>query len=249
MVCAVLAIQATLRGEFVTACWWVLYSTLTDKLDGMVARLLKASSALGVQLDSLADLLNYGFVPAAITYGFFQKHHDSLGWTGEWAMTWIGIICGLYAIAAAFRLARFNISKGNNDFFFGIPTTFAGGIVASALVCLVKYGAAAWQPAQETFPGWRLLGSYDATGWGYYFPFLLIFCAYMMVSTWRIPKAGKLKHRALNIYCTTSMIFGWVIGIPRLLPEFMPLGALQYFLIAFYAHFYLTPKEKPEPIF
>ena len=44
MLCAVFAMQAALRGEIVVACWWVAYSTLTDKLDGIVARALKASS-------------------------------------------------------------------------------------------------------------------------------------------------------------------------------------------------------------
>ena len=143
ILCAVMAVQAALRGEIVTACWWVTYSTLTDKLDGLVARAVKGSSPLGVQMDSLADLLNYGFVPAAITYGFFQRHPDIGGWGHGFAHYGLMLICFAYALCAALRLARFNVSAGNPNFFFGVPSTFSGAIVV-ADVLLAGHRAPIW---------------------------------------------------------------------------------------------------------
>ena len=142
------AVQAVLRGEIVEGCWWVAYSTLTDKLDGIVARALKASSPLGVQMDSLADLLNYGFCPAAVAYGFFHSHPE-LGWSHGAAHYGLAIICAIYTVCAAVRLARFNVSEGSPDFFFGVPTTFCGAIAVISMVTICKYGDPAWTMGQS----------------------------------------------------------------------------------------------------
>jgi CDP-diacylglycerol--serine O-phosphatidyltransferase len=247
VVCAVLAVQAALRGQYVSACWWVLYSTLTDKLDGIVARALKASTALGVQMDSLADLLNYGFVPAALTYAFFFDKPE-LGWTtGVRSWLLVGICC-TYALCAAVRLARFNISKGNPDFFFGVPTTFSGAVLMALLISLCKYGNPAWT-ANDTFPGWRLLGSVRLDAVLPYFPWVVLFFGWTMISRWRVPKAGKVKNRAINYYIIANLVFGWTVGILHLLPEYLVFGGLQYLLFCVYAHFFMTPKERPEPLF
>ena len=87
-------------------------------------------------MDSLADLLNYGFAPAAIAFAFFSKHPE-LGWATGWQSYALSAICCLYALSAAVRLARFNVSEGNPNFFFGIPSTFAGGIAVLLMICLL----------------------------------------------------------------------------------------------------------------
>src|SRR5438270_761721 len=66
------------------AVWWALYCVLTDKLDGAVARRLGATSQFGVQMDSLADFLSFGVVPALLFYVFLTTH-PACGWsTGAW---------------------------------------------------------------------------------------------------------------------------------------------------------------------
>jgi CDP-diacylglycerol--serine O-phosphatidyltransferase len=247
VVCAVLAVQAALRGEYISACWWVLYSTLTDKLDGMVARLLDASSALGVQMDSLADLLNYGFVPAAVAYGFFHDKPE-LGWSeGPRALALI-VICCFYALCAAVRLARFNVSQSNPDFFFGTPTTFAGAMLMVLLVSLAKYGDPRWTP-HDSFPGWRLLDGLRLDGLMEYYPLAMLFLGWAMVSSWRVPKAGKFKNRFINLFIIANLVGGWTLCILHLLPEYLVFGGMQYLILCVYAHFFLTPKERPEPLF
>ncbi len=247
VVCAVLAVQAALRGAFIDACWWVLYSTLTDKLDGIVARALNASSELGVQMDSLADLLNYGFVPAAVAYAYFYDKPE-LGWTTGAPHIILVVICCVYALCAAFRLARFNISSGNPDFFFGTPTTFAGAMLMALLVSLSKYGNPAWTP-HDTFPGWRLLGDIRLDALMPYYPWVMLFFGWAMMSAWRVPKAGKAKNRLINYYMIVNLILGWSLGLLHLVPEYLVFGGIQYLIFCVFAHFFMTPKERPEPMF
>ena len=247
ILCAVMAVQAALRGEIVTACWWVTYSTLTDKLDGYVARALNASSPLGVQMDSLADLLNYGFCPAAIVYGFFHNNAD-LGWSTGPAGIALSLICATYTLCAALRLARFNVSAGNPDFFFGVPTTFSGGLQAMAIVTLCKYGNPAWTQGQS-YPGWRLLGDLRLDALAHYYPLMLLLFGYLMVSSWRMPKFGKIKVKSLNLLTIVMLVLGYGLSLLQLAPEFLIIGGLLYLPLIALAHFFWTPKELPEPFF
>jgi CDP-diacylglycerol--serine O-phosphatidyltransferase len=247
IVCAVLAVQAALRGEYMNACWWVIYSTITDKLDGLVARALRASSAIGVQMDSLADLLNYGFVPAAITYGFFHNKPE-LGWGDPIRSLALVAICCIYALCAAFRLARFNVSQGNPDFFFGTPTTFAGGMLMTLLLSLGKYGDPAWT-AGHHFPGWRLLGSARLDSLMGLYPYAMLFFGWAMVSRWRVPKSGHIKNRFINGLANANLLGGWTLCLFHLIPEYLVGVGGLFLLLAGYAHLWGTPKERPEPIF
>ena len=247
IVCAVFSVQAALRGDLVGACFWILYSTITDKFDGLVARALKASTPLGVQMDSLADLLNYGFMPAALVYAWFTNQ-PALGWSSGPALLLLRAICVFYAVAAAFRLARFNVSVGNPDFFFGTPTTFAGGMMASLLLCAMKYGDPAWSPNID-FPGLRPLGAARLDAWVTYLPWMLLFFSWSMLSGWRVPKGGRIKNRFVNLYISGLVIVGWVFSVVRWLPELVVFGGVQFLLWAVYAHFFQTPKERPEPMF
>jgi CDP-diacylglycerol---serine O-phosphatidyltransferase len=79
-----LGIQSAVAGRPRTAAWWMLYCVLVDKLDGFAARGLRATSAIGLQLDSLADFLAFGIAPASLFYTFFSPQTDA-GWaTGPW---------------------------------------------------------------------------------------------------------------------------------------------------------------------
>lgn len=244
---SVLSVQAALRGEIMGACWWMLYSTLTDKLDGIVARLVKGSSPLGVQMDSLADLLNYGFVPSAITYAFFHKN-PQLGWDTGAQNIILCLICCFYTLCAAFRLARFNISESNPAFFFGIPSTMAGAMVLAFLLTMCKYGDPAWTP-NESFPGIRMFGGFRNDEMIKLFPAVLLFYGWTMVSSLRMPKLGKLKNKFVNWFIIINLIIGYSMGILHLMPEYLVVGGMVYLGIATYAHFFQTPKEYPEPFF
>ncbi|MCS6915761.1 MAG: CDP-alcohol phosphatidyltransferase family protein [Myxococcales bacterium] len=247
IVFAVLAIQAAVRGEIVWGAWWALYSTLTDKLDGALARWLRASSPLGMQLDSLADLLNYGLAPATLTYALFARER-ALGWSEGLPYVLLCTICVVYVLCTALRLARFNISPSNPSFFFGIPSTMSGASVLSILITLGKYGDPAWT-AGERYAGPRLLGQVRLDGVMPFYPLLLLAFGVAMVSRWRVPKVGHLRSRAANVYVIGNLMVGYTCGLLRTLPEYLAFGLLQYVFIAGYAHFFTTPKVRPEPLF
>jgi CDP-diacylglycerol--serine O-phosphatidyltransferase len=111
-------IRLAFENRFELAVAMVLIAAFLDGVDGRVARLLKAQSKFGAQMDSLADIINFGVAPALVLYVFILDQARSFGW-----------IAGLvYAIAAGLRLARFNVisespSKASwqSEYFVGVP--------------------------------------------------------------------------------------------------------------------------------
>lgn len=112
------AIVAVLRHELALAAWLVVLAGIADTLDGRVARSTRTGSAFGAELDSLIDLVSFGVAPALIIYTEF------LAGGGEWS--WV--VCFLYVMAAALRLARFNVEQGGTAkvHFRGLPSPPAG---------------------------------------------------------------------------------------------------------------------------
>ncbi|MGH1406098.1 MAG: CDP-diacylglycerol--serine O-phosphatidyltransferase [Rhodomicrobiaceae bacterium] len=112
------SIRMGMDGRIELAIGLIVLAAFLDGLDGRVARLLKASSKFGAELDSLADFVNFGVAPALLLFTWGLTEFKSLGWIAALA----------FAISAALRLARFNVS--NNDttqpkwklrYFEGIP--------------------------------------------------------------------------------------------------------------------------------
>ncbi len=103
--CGCLAVTYALDGDARTAFWLVITAAVFDFFDGFAARLLKAHSPIGADLDSLADMVSFGVVPSAVLY--------SLG------LGWFGFIVALFS---ALRLAKFNIDERQSVEFIGLPT-------------------------------------------------------------------------------------------------------------------------------
>src|SRR5262249_8960175 len=120
------------QGDFTLAAWMILWGTLLDKVDGTAARLLKATSGFGVEFDSFADFVSFGIAPAALFY--FR-----LGAAGVFPRPVVAVTAGLYAVALAVRLARFNLLLGDTSVFQGVPGTMMGGLLACAYLTFEKY--------------------------------------------------------------------------------------------------------------
>lgn len=118
-ICAGLTgIRLAFENRFELAVAMVLIAAFLDGIDGRVARLLKASSKFGAQMDSLADIVNFGVAPALVLYVFVLDQARSFGW----------IAAIVFVVAAALRLARFNViseapSKAawEGSYFVGVP--------------------------------------------------------------------------------------------------------------------------------
>ena len=97
-----------------------LICILLDYLDGFIARLLKVQSKFGSNLDSLADIISFGFVPGIIIYNMLKEtYSDSIGSILSSLIPFLGFIITL---SSAFRLARFSTENKNDGFFSGLPT-------------------------------------------------------------------------------------------------------------------------------
>lgn len=111
--------------NFTAAAWSIIIAILMDVVDGRVARAMHATSAFGIELDSLADFLSFGVAPAVLMYQILLKDMEKIGFA----------IAIFFIIASALRLARFNAKahyeNGLSTHFEGFPTTAAGGIIAS----------------------------------------------------------------------------------------------------------------------
>ena len=105
-------------------------AAIIDFLDGFVARLFKASSSLGAQLDSLSDVVSFGVAPGFIIYTFlrysFSQLPNGLNVSTAWLLPAFLIPC-----AGAYRLGRFNIDAGQSYGFKGVPIPAAGLLIAS----------------------------------------------------------------------------------------------------------------------
>ena len=124
MFCGFLAIMYASSGRLEKAVIAVLIAALLDGLDGRVARRLNATSKFGIEFDSFSDVVSFGLAPAVMMYHWvFQARADEFGV----AVTFF------YALCAASRLARFNISAENLKSFTGLPTPGAAVVVVSVI--------------------------------------------------------------------------------------------------------------------
>ncbi len=114
--CGFLSIIQSSKGSFENAGWLIIVAAVFDALDGLMARLTKSSSEMGVELDSLSDVVSFGLAPAFLLYSAYLYKLNSIGI----------LISSLPVITGAFRLARFNVQLVGFDkkFFTGLPIPF-----------------------------------------------------------------------------------------------------------------------------
>ena len=130
-------IEITADGQFVRLTEELYYASLfigiaavIDFLDGFVARALNASSEMGKQLDSLADVVSFGAAPSIILYQFLRMSFIRENEGVETSMLWL-VPAFVFACAGAYRLARFNLDTEQSFGFKGVPIPAAGLVVAS----------------------------------------------------------------------------------------------------------------------
>jgi CDP-diacylglycerol--serine O-phosphatidyltransferase len=120
LIFGLLSLLTTFQANYKLSVIFILLAGIMDRYDGQLARLLKVSSDLGKELDSLADLVSFGVAPALLIFNLYE--FISLGY--------LGYVCFLvFPVAGAYRLARYNSSKFDNV-YTGIPITLAGMLVA-----------------------------------------------------------------------------------------------------------------------
>jgi CDP-diacylglycerol---serine O-phosphatidyltransferase len=202
-------------GELELAGWMIVWCGLLDVLDGVAARLLKATSTFGAEFDSMADLVAFGVAPAMLVLQTgVQVGGLNIGTEAFWVLL---VAIGLFVLAGAARLARFNLTsdKPSTGWFAGLPITAAGGgLVSTAMILLARHDAIA-----------------DALPLHLYLPIGMFVLALLMISRIRYPKAIRRKSNFINGFQIFVIVATYYFGITRSYPEFLFFMAL-FLLIA-----------------
>ena len=123
------SIRFALDGRYEFAIIAIIIAAVIDGLDGRIARLIKGTSRVGKELDSLTDMISFGVAPAFIMYFWKLNELGRFGW----------LVCLIYVICVALRLARFNVNTGGepswrDNFFEGVPSPAGGILVLTPLI-------------------------------------------------------------------------------------------------------------------
>ena len=123
------SIRFALDGSYEFAIIAIIIAAVIDGLDGRIARLIKGTSKVGKELDSLTDMISFGVAPAFIMYFWKLNELGRFGW----------LVCLIYVICVALRLARFNVNSGGepswrDNFFEGVPSPAGGILVLTPLI-------------------------------------------------------------------------------------------------------------------
>ena len=209
------SIVSTQFGNLEFAAWLIVWCGLLDTLDGMVARLLKATSSFGAEFDSMADLISFGVAPSILV---LNAGIELGGVEVETGQFWVlAAACGAFALAGAMRLARFNLTSDQprNGWFAGVPITVAGGgLLSSLILVLIHY------PSITTLLPLHL-----------YLPVLMFVFALLMISRLRFPKATIRKSNFINVFQVVNILLIFYCGVTRSYPEYL-LGIGIFLLIA-----------------
>ena len=209
------SIVTTQLGDLELAAWIIVWCGMLDVMDGLSARLLKATSDFGAEFDSMADLVSFGVAPAVLMLNAGMQIGGVEYDTGQF---WVLLVAvGIFALAGAMRLARFNLFSDtpSTGWFAGIPITVAGGALAPVVVIvLIRH------PDIASLLPLHL-----------YMPVLMFVLALLMISRLRFPKAAKRDSLAMNIFQVAIIASIYYCGITRSYPEYL-LGAGIVILIA-----------------
>jgi CDP-diacylglycerol---serine O-phosphatidyltransferase len=177
------------------AALFLYASALVDFLDGFVARFFKSSSEMGKQLDSLADVVSFGVAPGVIFYQLlrmsFIREENGLDVSVIWLLP-----AFLFAAAAAYRLAKFNLDTSQSCGFKGVPTPAAGLLVAS-FPLILHYGSSFINVSEWLVNKWVLYA-------------LIVILSWLMVS--RLPMIA-LKFKDFSVKNDMPKIILLVIGL------------------------------------
>jgi CDP-diacylglycerol---serine O-phosphatidyltransferase len=177
------------RGDFYRAGWFIVFAGILDTLDGRVARISGTGTRFGAELDSLVDIVSFGVAPAFLMYQIEFAEGGPAAW----------IFCYFYVMAAAIRLARFNVTQAGRakSYFIGLPSPAAG-------MTLATYFAFTQTP---------LFASLRSLPWHLLLTFLMIALTILMVSNVHyatLPRAGLRTIRGLLglAFITVILVFG-----------------------------------------
>ena len=215
--CGCIAVVFVSKLDYEMAFYFVCLGIFFDFFDGFFARLFKVSSPLGLQLDSLADMVTSGVAPGYVMYSLFLKSANPHDVVGSVFIPFLGFIVTL---GACYRLANFNIDTRQTDSFIGLPTP-ANALFILSLPLVLKYSDSL-MILEILTNQWILLA-------------IALFSAYILNA--EIPlfalkiKKFNLKDNALQVgflvFSLLLLIFFKYLGIPLVIITYVLLSVIN----------------------
>lgn len=170
------AIVMAYRGNFMQAAWFIMFAGVLDMLDGRVARLSGTGTKFGAELDSLVDVISFGVAPALIVFFLEFQSAGKFGW----------LLCYIYVVAVAVRLARYNVQHGTGKpgWFTGMPSPSAG----MTLAVYYPFSQTDWYRESLSYLNFQREG----------LTILLVLLSLLMVSTVKYPRFPHIGFRTLK---------------------------------------------------
>jgi CDP-diacylglycerol--serine O-phosphatidyltransferase len=215
-----LSIVSASQGKFIYAAWLIIVAGVFDALDGAMARLTKSSSELGIELDSLSDIISFGAAPSFLLYKSYLYQYEAMGI----------IISSLLMLSGGFRLARFNIQLIGFDksFFKGLP--IPSSAITVAAFCLAFYNVESGYPRPAA---------------GIIIPMILLL-SFLMISRIRYETIPKFSLKELKE--KPFVIFLPVLAVCLLI--FFPFAQALFYMFVFitvfgiFRHIFYLVKKK-----
>jgi CDP-diacylglycerol--serine O-phosphatidyltransferase len=234
------------QGDVYLSGWLILLAGCFDRFDGAAARALHATGKFGIEFDSLADLTSFGIAPAVFLWAGLSGldvYQDGPARIALYA------VCATYALAIAFRLARFNVfaDAAGSKIYFGLPSPIGAALVVATFLLVAKYSDA---PGlyREWAADLRVLGGLELPrAFLEYYPLVVLATAYGLVCSLKVPKMGRPKTRAGALYFAGTLGLMYVAVVGRLLPEYLVFVGLQVLGMALVFHFFNPTARDARP--
>ena len=171
------AIVMATNGNFKWAGFFIVFSGILDMFDGRIARLSNTGSRFGAELDSLVDIVSFGVAPALVMYYLEFATAGKFGW----------VVCYLYVVAAALRLARYNVTSHgapHSNWFTGLPSPAAG----MTLAAYYPFSQSSWYQTSVAYLDLQHEG----------LTVLVLLLAALMVSNVKYPQWPRIGLRSLS---------------------------------------------------
>jgi len=170
------AMVSAARGNFMWAAWCIVFAGVLDMLDGRVARLSGSGTRFGAELDSLVDCISFGVAPAMSMYFLEFQSAGKFAW----------LICFMYVVAVAVRLARYNVQHGTGlpGWFTGLPSPSAG----MTLAVYYPFSTTVWYQRSLAYLNLQRDG----------LTILIVMLSLLMVSTVKYPRFPPVGFRTLK---------------------------------------------------
>ena len=210
-----IGIVLAFKGELIAASYAIFLSAIFDFFDGLASRVLKSFSGIGKDLDSLADMVSFGVLPAVIMYQLFLQGHQI-----DKVSNYLNFIAFLIPVFSALRLAKFNVDTRQAENFIGLPTP-ANAILIASFPLVLDHHNQMYTP--------YLINPYVLSG------LVIVMCSLLVVEMPMMSLKFKNSDFNENIYRYLLLLFSAILilffkfaAVPVVILIYITLSVIQF---------------------